>query len=296
MASNKYTYKDNDHESSDYIELYNDYNYDLDLSGYYLSDSEYEIKKWMFPNITIKKNSYLIIYASGKDKVNLEENIVHTNFKLSSAGETITLSDPDGNIISKITYPEVNPDISYGYHRGKYFLMAPTPGKENTSKKITINNQNLTNKIIINEYMTNNKRYNYDLTGNYNDWVELYNQSSNDIILKNVYLSDDESKLNKFKLPAITIKSNSYLLIYLSEKNPNSDSEIHANFKLSPNEKLILSDGKNIYDEIITVELLENISYGLKDNNWYYFSAPTPGNVNNTVAHPKMGSDNHGKT
>jgi len=296
MASNKYTLKDDDHETSDYIEIYNGYNYDLNLSGYYLSDSEYEPKKWKFPNITINSNSYLIIYASGKDKFNLENKIMHTNFKLSNLGEILVLSDPDGNIISKISYPEMSPDISYGYARGKYFLMEPTPRETNRTEKYQRRVTDLTDKVIINEYMTNNQRYNYDQSGNYSDWIELYNQTNEDLLLQNIYLSDNENKLNKYKLPEVTIKSHSYLLIYLSEKNEVDQGEIHANFKLSTNEKLILSDGKNIFDEITTVELLENISYGLKDNQWYYFTSPTPGVVNDTASFTSIGGDNNGNS
>ena len=61
VASNSYTYKDNDGEFSDYIELYNDNDYDINLENYRLTDSIYEVNKWRFPNITIKANSYLVI-------------------------------------------------------------------------------------------------------------------------------------------------------------------------------------------------------------------------------------------
>jgi len=88
MANNTYTHKDEDGDYSDYIEIYNGYNHQINLEGYYLSDSEFETNKWMFPNIIIKPNEYLIIYASGKDKCNNKEKICHTNFKLSSKGET----------------------------------------------------------------------------------------------------------------------------------------------------------------------------------------------------------------
>ena len=40
MASNSYTIKDEDGEYSDYIEIYNGYNYSINLEGYYLSDDE----------------------------------------------------------------------------------------------------------------------------------------------------------------------------------------------------------------------------------------------------------------
>lgn len=296
LPSNKYTIKDDDSESSDYIEIYNGYNSDINLQGYYLSDSEYETKKWSFPSITIKSHEYLLIYASGKDKVDFDNKILHTNFKLSSTGEVITLTDKQGNIISKISYSEMLPDISYGHDQGKYIPMTPTPNTKNYHQEYQSNKEDLTNKIIINEYLTNNRRSNYESNGGYYDWVELYNQTSNDITLDNIYLTDNEQDLIKFKIPKVTIKSHDYLLVYLSNNQKNTEDGIYANFKLSSKETLILSDGKNIFDKVTTIELPEDISYGLKDNQWLYFPSPTPGTANTTAGISKIGGATDGNS
>ena len=121
MASNSYTVQDEDGDYSDYIEIYNGYNYSINLDGYYLSDSEFETNKWMISNITIEPKQYILIFASGKNKE------YHTNFKLSSEGEVLTLTDNTGNIISKITYSEMQNDVSYGYHKGKYIYTTLLP-------------------------------------------------------------------------------------------------------------------------------------------------------------------------
>ena len=55
MAGNKNTIQDKNGNYNDYIELYNGYDYDIDLSNYYLSDDNYETKKWQFPEITIRR-------------------------------------------------------------------------------------------------------------------------------------------------------------------------------------------------------------------------------------------------
>ena len=68
MASNSYTIKDEDGDYSDYIEIYNGYDYPVNLKGYYLSDEEFDVKKWQFPDIMIKPHQYILIYASSKDK------------------------------------------------------------------------------------------------------------------------------------------------------------------------------------------------------------------------------------
>ena len=281
MTKNTYSVKDLDNDYSDYIEIYNGYGKDIDLSGYHLSDSEFETGKWTFPSLVIKANSYLIVYASGKDKCDNENNC-HTNFKLSSKGEIITLSDKNGNIINKFTYPNSSNDIAYGYINGGYtYLNEPSPLKENTQK---LKYLDITNKdLYINEYMSKNKRSNYDFSGTYNDFVELYNNSGKDLDLKNIYLTDNTDNLMKYKIPNIILKKNDYLLIYLSDQSKVIENKIYASFKLGDDDKyLILSNGKDIIEKIELLELIENVSLGRKDGKWLYFTKPTPGYENNT--------------
>lgn len=281
MAKNTYTLKDNNGEYSDYIELYNGHNNSINLEGYHLSDSEFETSKWTFPSIEIKPHEYLIIYASGKDKCN--QDACHANFKLSSKGEIITLTASNGNIINKFSYPELANDLAFGFIKNNYVIMdEASPGKDNTKK---YQYSKITNKeLSINEYMSNNKNSNYDIDGKYNDFVELYNDSSDDINLKNIFISDDENNLVKYKLPDVTIKKKAYLLIYLSDESKLIDNQIYANFKLSENDKkLLLTNGQKIIDEVELVNLIDNVSYGRIEDKWYYFTKPTPGSKNDTV-------------
>ena len=282
MTKNTYTIKDSDGDYSDYIEIYNGYSKDIDLEGYHLSDNEFETGKWTFSNIIIKANSYLVVYASGKDKCDKEDNVCHTNFKLSSKGEVITLSDRNGNIISKFTYPNISNDLAYGYINGGYnYLNEPSPGEENKSK---LKYMKISNKdLYINEYMSSNRRSSYDSNGTYNDFVELYNNSLNDLKLDNIYLTDNPDNLMKYKIPNITLKKNEYILILLSDKSRVVDNEIYANFKLGEDDEyLILSNGKDIIEKIELVKLIDNVSYGKKDDKWLFFTKPTPGDENNT--------------
>lgn len=282
MTKNTYTIKDADGDYSDYIEIYNGYGKDINLEDYHLSDSEFETSKWTFPDITIKANSYLLVFASGKDKCDKGKAVCHTNFKLSSKGEVVTLSDKNGNIINKFTYPNISNDLSFGYiNRGYNYLNEPSPGKENTEKLkyLKISNKDL----YINEYMSNNKRSSYDSSGNYNDFVELYNNSDSDLELKNIYLTDDEEKLMKYKIPNVKIEKNGYLLILLSDKSKIVDNQIYANFRLGEDDKyLVLSNGKDVIEKIELVELIDNVSFGRKNDQWLYFTKPTPGKENST--------------
>lgn len=292
MASNSYTIKDDDNEYSDYIEIYNGYSSTINLKDFMLSDSEFKTDKWVFPDIEIEKGEYLIIYASGKNKCDLINKICHTNFKLSSEGEVVTLTDDSNNILSKVTYGKVSNDISISYIKSQYISTeTPTPGKKNVASEIKtakIKKQTL----IFNEYMTSNKRSHYLPNGGYYDWVEIYNTSNKDISLKGLYLTDDEKTLNKFRIPNVTIKGNSYLVIYLTG-GIQVDNYVCANFKLSNNDsKLIISNNQDIIDEISIVNLDDNISYGKNKDKWQYFMTPTPGYENNTKGLDKLGGNN----
>ena len=62
---------DEDGQYTDWIELYNNSPSLLYLEGYHLSDKKSFIKKWTFPAVPLNAHSYLLIYASGKDRTAL---------------------------------------------------------------------------------------------------------------------------------------------------------------------------------------------------------------------------------
>lgn len=286
VSSNSYTYKNKNGDYADYIELYNDYNYDIDLSGYRLTDSIVDANKWIFPSITIKSHEYMLIYADKKDTC-IDE--CHTNFKLNKDGEVISLIDNTGNIISKVRYPKLSSDVSYSFVNKKYIITEPSPGMENSDieiKDIDISKY----QIKINEYMTHNKSASYASNGGYYDFVEIYNESDTDLNLKGLFLSDEKQSLNKFIFPDIIIKAHDYLVVYLSGGEEIPDA-IYASFKLSDNdEQIILSANGKIIDAVDIVKLDKNMSYGLKNGKWLYFMSPTPGYENTTYGVESWGT------
>ena len=135
MSSNKTTLTSESGKHYDWIELYNGNDYDINLKGYHLTDDYSNTKKYEFPDVTIKRNDYLIIYASGLTVDNTSE--LHVNFKLSSKGEAVMLFDNNNNILSKISVNSMPSDISYGYNGEEYvYYYNPTPGKENNTQGV----------------------------------------------------------------------------------------------------------------------------------------------------------------
>lgn len=88
----------------DWIELYNDSDASVDLSGYYLSDESDEPSKWQFPaGTSITAKGHLVVYASGRDLTT--GGPLHTNFRLSQTKnnpEHIVFSKPGGQIIDDL--------------------------------------------------------------------------------------------------------------------------------------------------------------------------------------------------
>ena len=272
MSSNKTTYADNYGKYSDYIEIYNGYDYEINLKGYYLSDDNFNLKKWSFPDVIIKPNDYLVIYATGKNIT--EDGIIHTNFKLSQNGEVLTLSNKKANPLSRIYYTKTAPDTSYGYNGKAYvYYYVSTPGKVNSinysKDPITIGESTL--KLMITEYSYNNSSK-----------IELYNGESYDIDLENYYLSNDIKEPYKYALPKVIIKANSYLVINNTAKNKYEKDEIHSNFILDSNDKvIILSDSKkNTISKINLKDFGSGYSCGLYNNSWHIYKESSFGDSN----------------
>jgi hypothetical protein len=95
MAINERGLDDEDRNEEDWIEIHNIGPGTASLEGRYLTDRSDNLTKWKFPAVTLGPDSYLIVFASGKDRRNPAGEL-HTNFKLSGSGEYLALVHPDG--------------------------------------------------------------------------------------------------------------------------------------------------------------------------------------------------------
>ena len=112
MPSNNITISDEDGDYCDWIELYNGTSEPVDLDGFMISDDEEEPDKWIFPSIVIEPYSYLLIFASGKNR--LSGPYLHTNFKIKASGEPVIFSDPGGSVLDQMNAGDIEHDVSYG--------------------------------------------------------------------------------------------------------------------------------------------------------------------------------------
>ncbi|GEM_PF-3150354 len=148
---------------------------------------------------------------------------------------------------------------------------------------LLISIHSLSAKIYINEFMAANKIVLADEAGEFDDWIELYNDSTMAINLSGYYLTDNLDSPQKWAFPENTIiPANGFLLIWADDnKTPGI---LHTPFKLDADgEQLGLFDGFKFVDSLSFAKQLENISFGrFPDgaNAWFSLSPATPGAVN----------------
>ena len=137
--------------------------------------------------------------------------------------------------------------------------------------------------LVINEVMANNKTVVTDETGDYDDWIELYNTTTTPISTKGLVFSDNPLNIAKWDLPNAVVNPNSYFIIWADEDGNTGDN--HTNFKLSNlGEQLILSNSDStVVDAEFIYPQLDDIAYGRSPNGTGSFSMLTPTfNSNNT--------------
>lgn len=107
--------------------------------------------------------------------------------------------------------------------------------------------------VVINEFMADNENAVADQDGEYDDWIELYNNGSEDINLGGYFLSDDADEPDKWAFPDTTIFAGDYLIVW-ADKDEDQEG-LHAGIKLS-------ADGEIIVFSDSYLNLLDEISFG----------------------------------
>ena len=114
MAANANGLRDEDGDASDWIEIYNAGPAAASLEGWYLTDSSTSLPRWRFPAIPLAANTYLVVFASGKNRAVPGSNL-HASFKLNPAGGYLALVKQDAvTVASQFFYVEQFSDISFG--------------------------------------------------------------------------------------------------------------------------------------------------------------------------------------
>ena len=122
-------------------------------------------------------------------------------------------------------------------------------------------------QVVINELLANNQAGSTDEFGQMEDWLEIYNRSSEALDLVGLQLTDNPSNPGKFFFPrGSVILPHDYLMVWLDEDGGQGIN--HASFKLSGSgEFLMLSDSTGVvFDSVSFGQQLADISFGRYPN------------------------------
>jgi len=122
---------------------------------------------------------------------------------------------------------------------------------------------NTIENFVINEFLAINSTICTDQFGEYDDWIELYNASTNVKNTADLFLTDSLSFPTKWQLPQTNILPGNFLLIWAD--NDTNQGPFHAPFKLSGNgEEIGLYDSStSAIHTIVFGAQSEDISKGL---------------------------------
>lgn len=283
MASNATTICDSFGSYSDWIELYNSTDTDMDISGFGISDNLSQPMKYRFPDgTTIAAKGYLVVFCSGNE--GMQNGELHAPFGLRSYGEDVVIANRAGRIIDSYSFKNQETDVSVArIPDGAGELQSnsqPSPGYPNTGagySAFDAANRLPLGGVYISEFGGS--------TGSVaSDWVELHNSTGSAVSLAGYGISNNPKNPAKWVFPDISIEPGEYLLLYATG---SADKAQKKNLKLnfcisSTGEALFFFDpnGKLI-DKLSAGRMRSGQSYGRDgSDNRYYYADPTPGAQN----------------
>ncbi len=283
MASNATTICDSFGSYSDWIELYNSTDTDMDISGFGISDNLSQPMKYRFPDgTTIAAKGYLVVFCSGNE--GMQNGELHAPFGLRSYGEDVVIANRAGRIIDSYSFKNQETDVSMARipdGAGEFQSNSqPSPGYPNTGagySAFDAANRLPLGGVYISEFGGS--------TGSVaSDWVELHNSTGSAVNLGGYGLSNNPKNPAKWVFPDISIEPGEYLLLYATG---SADKAQKKNLKLnfcisSTGETLFFFDpnGKLI-DKLSAGRMKSGQSYGRDgSDNRFYYAEPTPGAQN----------------
>jgi len=143
--------------------------------------------------------------------------------------------------------------------------------------------------LFINEFMAVNSSTLADDTGDYDDWVEIYNAGSEAVNLAGMYLTDDLAEPTKCQISAAdaartTIQAGEYLIFWFDDDS--EDGILHLDMQLSGDGEdigLFAADGVTEIDSVTYGAQTVDVSYGRYPDGgdeWFFYDTPSPNSAN----------------
>jgi hypothetical protein len=142
--------------------------------------------------------------------------------------------------------------------------------------------------LYINEFMASNETSFADESGDFDDWIEIYNGSASPVWMGDKFLTDNLDNPDKWQFPDIMIPEGGFIVVWADEDE--GEGPLHTSFKLSAGGEEIgifdnAASGFATIDTYIYSEQTTDVSEGRNPdggNEWKFYQSPTPGVSNLT--------------
>lgn len=243
--------------------------------------------------ITPRAGQAGVVTVKGYDDHGIDQVRIH--FKLDGGDFQIL----EASKIASDEYRAIIPGQDGGVEVSFYASMADSEDVETLDPRFApvslysyiVSSSQYAPPLFINEFLASNQTVNQDDTGEFDDWIEIYNAGTEAIDIGGMYMTDDMTNPTMYQIPVTqpvttTILPGGFILLWADDDL--SQGVLHLGFKLSANGEGIGlfardADENIMVDSYIFGEQLDDISEGrLPDGGmtWTSFGTPTPGGSN----------------
>lgn len=267
-----------DSDDAEFIELYNNNSFDVDLLDWQIGDnttSLYTIKTSDFANTKILAQSYFLLPKS------------ITNITLNNDTDSVKLYQPNQNLLDQINYSNCLEGQSYNKLNNIWSwsetitpnslnIISQSNQKQVSEPKIPETVQEIpkgpySKKIIVTEILPNPKGSDNEPKG---EFIEIKNIGLHTIDLYAWHIDDGKEGSTPYQIKIhLKIKPQKYYVFYKGETKLSLNNSNESARILWPNKK-ILQEIK------FSESAKEGQSFNLKDNKWSWSSTLTPGKDN----------------
>lgn len=121
-------------------------------------------------------------------------------------------------------------------------------------------------ELTVNEIMASNTKTVTDASGKYEDWFELYNNTSKTLSLEDLYATDDNTNKLKWKFPSgTTIAPGGYLIVWAD--GDLTEPGVHADFKFS-------TSGESCVLSYASGDVVDSVTFGAQISDSSYSRIP----------------------
>lgn len=327
MADNVSIFPDNHDfdDYSDWIEIENVTDESVVLDDYFLSDSEGDLMKWRFPDGTVLPPSgFLVLRADGFNAGfgethrreyspwgSFKTRRYHTNFKLSSSGESVILSRipaEEGGSGERMLIPfesvwlyydlEAAPDPEWmtpGFRDSHWKSGAGKLGYGNGDEGTVIEY----GPDAENKYPTAYFRTDFELgaeeqvlsalaLGIFDDGAVIYvngnevhrvRMSSDEISHDSLATSSaSQNQIDPFDIPLDLLRAGKNVIAVEVHQRRRTSSDLSFDLQIYAT---TISGSPQVVDRVDFNQQVPNVSYGrTPENEWTFFGEPTPGRPN----------------